>query len=189
MLLTHQITINVEDFRVDMGTFTLTGPTPLQQDRTCVSGLTCAFNILGKDLALDDTVMVLETCGVDQVANRDLSRTLLLSLLLLSIITIITIITIMITTTQIMIIIIIMMIIIILLLIEDRGRLGRGQRRGLGPRLGDLGRRARGRGRRHLPALLVLVNIIIISSSSSSSSNMIMIISSSMYYDDDNDES
>jgi hypothetical protein len=42
----------------------ITGPSPLEQDRTCVSGQTCRLDaITGKDLMGNDTFAVLDTCG------------------------------------------------------------------------------------------------------------------------------
>ena len=47
-------------FRVDAGTLTLVGVSPLSQHRTCVSGRTCALGeVLGQDLATTDAYIVL----------------------------------------------------------------------------------------------------------------------------------
>ena len=58
-------------FRIDLGTLTLLGPLR-DQDRTCTSGLSCFIDgILGEGLRTDtDNVLVLETCGVNQVVPR-----------------------------------------------------------------------------------------------------------------------
>ena len=54
-----------EDFRTDMGEFTIQGVSPLKQDRTCVSGQPCTFEgITGQSLSTDDRFAVLETCGL-----------------------------------------------------------------------------------------------------------------------------
>jgi hypothetical protein len=56
---------------VDAGTFTLIGVAPLQQDRTCVSGLSCCFDgIIGTHISSDDHIVVLETCA----DNADIPR-------------------------------------------------------------------------------------------------------------------
>ena len=52
-----------EDFQVDLGEFTLIGPAPLSQDRTCVSGQTCWFGgLTGQDLSVLDAFAVIDTC-------------------------------------------------------------------------------------------------------------------------------
>ena len=52
------------DFTTDMGGLLLLGPTPLQQDRTCVSGLSCEFEgFLGRHISSQDRVLLSETCG------------------------------------------------------------------------------------------------------------------------------
>ena len=54
-----------EQFRVNVGILTLVGPI-LDQDRTCVSGQTCAFgDILGTGLSPGDSIVIMDTCGVD----------------------------------------------------------------------------------------------------------------------------
>lgn len=51
--------------RVDFGEFTVVGPAPLRQDRTCVGGRACsADGVTGLLLRASDSVLVLETCGV-----------------------------------------------------------------------------------------------------------------------------
>jgi hypothetical protein len=60
-----------EDFRTDAGTFTLVGPSPLSQDRTCVSGQTCSFDgITGQHLSPTDRALLLDTCAVDGAPQR-----------------------------------------------------------------------------------------------------------------------
>ena len=55
----------LENFRVDVGRLTLVAPSPLSQDRTCVSGEICSFDgIRGTGLAASDRVFVLDTCGL-----------------------------------------------------------------------------------------------------------------------------
>ena len=59
------------DFRVDVGEVALLGPAPMEQDRTCVSGQTCAFDgLLGYHLEDGDRVMILDTCGARAGAAR-----------------------------------------------------------------------------------------------------------------------
>ena len=58
------------NFRIDMGGLTVLGP-QLGQDRTCISGRTCFVDgILGEGLLETDSVLVLETCGFDEVVPR-----------------------------------------------------------------------------------------------------------------------
>ena len=53
----------LEDYKVNAGMLTLAGPAPLSQQRTCVSGRTCAFDqIQGVALKAQDKVMILEIC-------------------------------------------------------------------------------------------------------------------------------
>ena len=60
-----------EDFRVDLGRLTLVGVSPLTQDRTCVAGQTCVLdNLVGRDLSADDHVLLLDTCGVDDLVEK-----------------------------------------------------------------------------------------------------------------------
>ena len=59
-----------QDFAVDIGTFTLRGPSPLRQDHTCLAGATCAFDgLLGQTLSTEDVVLALDTCGVDRTGG------------------------------------------------------------------------------------------------------------------------
>ncbi len=52
------------NFLVDVGRLYLIGPRPLQQNRTCVSGQTCALKVLtGIAPSVNWKIMVLDTCG------------------------------------------------------------------------------------------------------------------------------
>ena len=60
-----------ESFRVDLGTFTLIGPRPLNQDRTCMSGQTCQFDgVYGHLTSQTDRFFILDTCGVESTLPR-----------------------------------------------------------------------------------------------------------------------
>ena len=49
----------------DVGSLYLLGPRPLQQDRTCIAGLSCVINgITGIGLSTDDRLLVLNTCNL-----------------------------------------------------------------------------------------------------------------------------
>lgn len=53
-----------EDHAVDAGALLLIGPSPLRQDRTCVSGRGCVLaGLRGEGLRAGDAVMAAETCG------------------------------------------------------------------------------------------------------------------------------
>ncbi len=52
-----------DDFRMDFGSLTLIGPTPLNQHKTCVAGQPCTLGLLGEDLQNNDLLHILETCG------------------------------------------------------------------------------------------------------------------------------
>jgi hypothetical protein len=59
------------EYRTDVGKFSLLGVSPLQQDRTCVSGQTCAFeNLQGLGLSSNDSFWVLDTCADPSVIER-----------------------------------------------------------------------------------------------------------------------
>jgi hypothetical protein len=61
----------VYDFRTDLGQLTLFGPSPLSQDRTCVSGQTCEFGFIrGLGISESDRFTILETCGNDRYLDR-----------------------------------------------------------------------------------------------------------------------
>ena len=54
-----------ESFLEDLGLFQLQGPSPLQQDRTCMSGQMCRLKgMVGEGLTPQDLIMVRDTCGV-----------------------------------------------------------------------------------------------------------------------------
>ncbi|CAK9087975.1 unnamed protein product [Durusdinium trenchii] len=59
-----------EDFATDVGRFELIGLSPLQQDRTCISGQRCSFQFQGNHLSENDTLLVAETCGTVEVMRR-----------------------------------------------------------------------------------------------------------------------
>ncbi|CAE7355974.1 agaA33 [Symbiodinium natans] len=60
-----------EDFSIDVGALNLVGPSPLQQDRTCVAGQTCnfeGFSAFGSSTGGASgmgTIWILSTCGSD----------------------------------------------------------------------------------------------------------------------------
>ena len=54
----------VVHFGMDLGSLQLQGPSPLQQDRTCMSGQSCKLDsIFGQSLSFDDVIMIRDTCG------------------------------------------------------------------------------------------------------------------------------
>jgi hypothetical protein len=56
---------------IDLGPLILIGPSPLFQDRTCVSGQTCLLDgINGQGLTDNDGFMVLDTCGIAPEPER-----------------------------------------------------------------------------------------------------------------------
>ena len=58
-------------FLFDAGRLRIRGVSPLDQARTCISGQTCRLEgITGMDLSSGDSVMALDTCGVDQTISR-----------------------------------------------------------------------------------------------------------------------
>jgi hypothetical protein len=59
------------DYHVDLGALNVVGPSPLFQDRTCVSGQTCFLDDLTGDMLSNaDSIMISDTCGVDHVVPR-----------------------------------------------------------------------------------------------------------------------
>eukprot|EP00438_Fugacium_kawagutii_P036304 Skav212388 [mRNA] locus=scaffold673:2824:7938:- [translate_table: standard] len=54
---------NPEDFNVDFGRLDLLGPHHVDQSSTCVSGQSCVLKGFQYDMSLDDSVLVLDTCG------------------------------------------------------------------------------------------------------------------------------
>ena len=58
-------------FRVDLGALYVSGPTPLNQPRTCVSGQTCALDgFEGRHLMGTDRIAILDTCAVSSALPR-----------------------------------------------------------------------------------------------------------------------
>ena len=54
-----------------LGTLVVLGPTPLTQDRTCVSGHACSLaGLQGEGLTLSDEIRIMDTCGLDRVIPR-----------------------------------------------------------------------------------------------------------------------
>jgi hypothetical protein len=61
----------LSNFWTDMGRFTLLGPSPLQQHRTCVSGQACVLDgIRGLALSSSDRLWILNTCAITDVIDR-----------------------------------------------------------------------------------------------------------------------
>ena len=59
------------DFRVQLGELTILGMSPLYQDRTCISGQTCAIHGLsGESISDTSHVMVLDSCGTADLVPR-----------------------------------------------------------------------------------------------------------------------
>ena len=64
-----------ENFRVAIGTLTVLGPSPLFQDRTCISGRLCTLDNLTFALPTSgDSLLVLDTCGIDSVPDRSIFK-------------------------------------------------------------------------------------------------------------------
>ena len=58
------------DFATDMGELLLIGPSPLQQDRTCVSGQSCEFDgFLGMHISSRNRILLADTCGESSVPS------------------------------------------------------------------------------------------------------------------------
>jgi hypothetical protein len=50
---------------------TIVGPSPLDQDRTCVAGQLCVLDgLYGQHLLSSDSYFILDTCGLDTVVAR-----------------------------------------------------------------------------------------------------------------------
>ena len=63
--------VDADDFHVSIGILEIIGPTPLEQDRTCVSGHVCSIaGIQGEGLTLSDEIRIMDTCGLDWVIPR-----------------------------------------------------------------------------------------------------------------------
>ena len=58
------------DFQVTAGTLSLLGPAPLLQDKTCISGHTCSFEITSHLPHEGNSFLVLDTCGVHSLPPR-----------------------------------------------------------------------------------------------------------------------
>ncbi|CAK9109828.1 Alpha-agarase [Durusdinium trenchii] len=65
-------TTTPSDCRVDAGELSISGPAPLYQHRTCISGEVCSFNgIIGQGhLSNEDSFLVLDTCGSEAAIAR-----------------------------------------------------------------------------------------------------------------------
>ena len=55
-----------EDFQMDVGTFTVIGPSPIFQELTCIAGSTCKLQVLGEGIS-NARYMVLDTCGISSM--------------------------------------------------------------------------------------------------------------------------
>ena len=53
-----------ENFHTDAGSLTMIGVAPLQQQKTCVSGLSCVMDGIFGHTSSSDQFLVLQTCGV-----------------------------------------------------------------------------------------------------------------------------
>ena len=60
-----QVRCDMEDFLMDVGAFHLLGP-ERHVSRTCISGLTCQFQLQSEGFSDLDTLMLLDTCGVSE---------------------------------------------------------------------------------------------------------------------------
>ena len=59
---------------IDMGELMLLGPSPLEQHRTCVSGLSCEFDgFLGKELSDLNKILLADTCGVASMPSSQIT--------------------------------------------------------------------------------------------------------------------
>ena len=66
-------TCSPSDF-IDMGELLLLGPSPLEQHRTCVSGLPCEFDgFLGKQLSAQNKILLADTCGVASMPSSQIA--------------------------------------------------------------------------------------------------------------------
>ena len=57
-----QTCTTMPDFRLDLGALAILGPSPLQQDRSCVAGQHCEMDAIS-GFSIEGWLMVLETCG------------------------------------------------------------------------------------------------------------------------------
>ena len=59
-----------DDFTTDVGSLTMIGVAPLQQEKTCISGLPCEIDgITGLHTSSSDQFLVLQTCGVSTIVE------------------------------------------------------------------------------------------------------------------------
>ena len=59
-----------DDFTTDVGSLTMIGVAPLQQEKTCISGLPCEIDgITGLHTSSSDRFLVLQTCGVSTIVE------------------------------------------------------------------------------------------------------------------------
>ena len=61
---------NTSNFRIDIGSILIQGPSPLSQHKTCLAGYTCSLNVTGIFSQDSDRVMVLDTCASSTVVMR-----------------------------------------------------------------------------------------------------------------------
>ena len=74
-------------FRVDFGELVVLGAAPTYQQRTCVSGRTCAIDgIRGISLSDQDFLMVLDTCGATDLVPRFPFAVILITLAIITLI-------------------------------------------------------------------------------------------------------
>ena len=72
-----EVCSTAEDYLVDMGEVHIAGPSPLNQDRTCISGQTCRLDgFRGHFLSDGDAVLLLDTCMDSAHANTTHHMTL-----------------------------------------------------------------------------------------------------------------
>ena len=65
-----QLCYDAEDFTTDVGSLTMIGVAPLQQEKTCISGLPCEIDgITGLHTSSSDRFLVLQTCGVSTIVE------------------------------------------------------------------------------------------------------------------------
>ncbi len=61
---------DAEDFQTDAGSLTVIGVAPLQQEKTCISGLPCQIDgITGIHTSGSDRFLVLQTCGTNSIVE------------------------------------------------------------------------------------------------------------------------
>ena len=57
------------DFQVAAGTLSLLGPAPLRQDKTCISGHTCSFEMTSHLPHAGNSFLVVDTCGTNSLPH------------------------------------------------------------------------------------------------------------------------